>query len=155
MKLRRWTVIALLVGLEVALSLWSRPGRSPQAGAPWLQDARIDPPVLAMIQRSCGDCHSEDTYYPWYSYVVPVEWLINSDVNGGRRHLNFSHWQALPLARKERSLSEIANQVKDGDMPLVQYTLIHRGARLSGSETTAIFQWTQQERARLIAEGRQ
>ena len=116
-----------------------------------MSGARIDPRVLSIIERSCGDCHSETTYYPWYSYVAPVSWLIQSDVSGGRKHLNLSHWSDYPLLRRERSLSEIANQVKDGGMPLPQYTLIHRNARLSPADANAIFQWTQTERARLIA----
>ena len=66
--------------------------------------------------------------------------------------MNLSRWDQYPLARRERLLSEIANQVKDGDMPLPQYLLIHRNAVLSPADVTAIFQWTQAERARLIAE---
>jgi hypothetical protein len=73
-------------------------------------------------------------------------------VDGGREHLNLSRWGEYSLQRKERCLSEIANQVKDREMPLWQYTLIHRDARLSDADVTAIFQWTQAERSRLIAE---
>jgi hypothetical protein len=117
-----------------------------------LPGAKIDPQVLSIIQRSCQDCHSEATHYPWYSFVAPVSWLIESDVSGGRLHLNLSRWSDYPLARKERSLSEIANQVKDRDMPLVPYTWIHRKAKLAEADVSAVFQWTQAERARLIAE---
>ena len=67
-------------------------------------------------------------------------------------HLNFSRWSEYPVARQERSLSEIANQVKDREMPLPQYTWIHRDAKLSEADVNAVFQWTQTERARLIAE---
>ncbi len=117
---------------------------------PLLSGAQIDPNVLAIFQRSCQDCHSENTHYPWYSYVAPVSWLIKYDVSEGRKHMNLSHWQDYPLQRRERLLSEIANQVKDRDMPVPQYLLIHRSARLSDAEIDAIFQWTQKERARLI-----
>jgi hypothetical protein len=147
----RWWPIGLL-GLVVGLSILTPPKQSGHAADPLLAGARIDPQVLSIIQRSCGDCHSDATHYPWYSYVAPVSWLVESDVDGGRRHLNLSHWSEYPLARRERSLSEIANQVKDRDMPLPQYTLIHRGAKLSVGDVDALFQWTQSERARLIAE---
>jgi len=140
------------LGLVGVLSILTSPSRSTHAGDPLLQGARIDPQVLSILERSCRDCHSEDTHYPWYSYVAPVSWLIESDVSGGRKHLNLSRWSDYPVARRERSLSEIANQVKDRDMPLVQYTWIHRGAKLSASDVNAVFQWTQMERARLIAE---
>lgn len=137
-----------------ALSILTPPRRSSHTGDPLLQGAQIDASVLAILRRSCADCHSEDTHYPWYSYVAPVSWLVESDVDGGRRHLDFSNWSDYPLVRKERSLSEIANQVKDRDMPLPQYTWIHRNAKLSAADVDAIFAWTQQERARLIAGSR-
>lgn len=141
-----------LAGLMAVASVLTPPAKSDRAGDPLLAGAKIDPGVLALIERSCGDCHSEKTIYPWYSYVAPVSWLVESDVVRGRQHLNLSRWSEYPLVRRERSLSEIANQVKDGEMPLPQYTLIHRNARLSDADVSAIFQWTQAERARLIAE---
>lgn len=131
-------------------SILTSPSRSGKANQPLLSGAQVDPPVLAILQRSCQDCHSEATRFPWYSYVAPVSWLVENDVYGGRRHLNMTEWQDYSLQRRERLLSEIANQVKDRDMPLVQYTLIHRNAKLSDSDVDAIFQWTQQERERLI-----
>ena len=84
--------------------------------------------------------------------MPPVSWLIASDVSRGRMHLNFSKWSEYSIIRRERALSEIANQVKDGEMPLFSYLLIHRDARLSEVDTEAIFQWTQAERTRLIQE---
>jgi hypothetical protein len=139
------------LGLVGVLSILTPPSRSSHGSDALLQGAKIDPQVLSILERSCGDCHSEATHYPWYSYVAPVSWLIESDVSGGRNHLNFSRWSDYPVARRERSLSEIANQVKDREMPLPQYTWIHRNARLSPGDVNAVFQWTQTERARLIA----
>jgi Haem-binding domain len=138
--------------LLVLASLPSLPVRSDKAGLPLLADAQIDPAVLAIMQRSCRDCHSEATQYPWYAYVAPVSWLIKSDVTQGRTHLNLSRWNEYSLVQKQRSLSEIANQVKDHEMPLLEYTLLHPSARLSESDVGAIFRWTQAERSRLIAE---
>ena len=140
-----------LVGLLAVTSVMTPPDKSGDTAAPLLAGARVDPKVLSLFERSCGDCHTERTVYPWYSYVAPVSWLVQSDVASGRRHLNLSRWNDYTLVRRERSLSEIANQVKDGDMPLSYYTLIHRNARLSPADVNAIFQWTQAERARLIA----
>ena len=147
----RVVLLSVLI-LLAAASVFTAPVRSPGESLPVLAGARIDPQVLSLLKRSCGDCHSEATHYPWYAYVAPVSWLIQSDVSRGRLHLNLSRWSAYPLVRRERSLSEIANQVKDRDMPLPKYTLIHRDARLSDAEVNAIFQWTQAERARLIEE---
>jgi hypothetical protein len=149
---KRLRLLALsLVGLLAVASVLTPPDKSGDAGSPLLAGASIDPKVLSLLERSCGDCHSERTVYPWYSYVGPVSWLVQSDVARGRRHLNLSRWNEYPLVRRERSLSEIANQVEDGDMPVPYYTLIHRNARLSAADVSAIFHWTQAERARLIA----
>jgi hypothetical protein len=141
----------ILPACIVVLSLATMPTEPPAAGNAILSGAQIDPNVRAILERSCQDCHSEATRYPWYSYVAPVSFLIRSDVIRGREHLNLSRWSEYSLVRKERSLSEIANQVKDRDMPLSQYTLIHRNARLSDADIDAVFRWTQAERSRLIA----
>jgi len=151
-KKRLRIALPAVVGLLALASLLTLPEKSDPAGGPILAGAQIDPAVLALIERSCGDCHSERTVYPWYSYVAPVSWLVQSDVRNGRRHLNLSRWSEYPLVRRERSLSEIANQVKEGEMPLPIYLVIHRDARLSTADVDAIFRWTQAERARLIEE---
>jgi hypothetical protein len=145
-------ILLFSIMLLAVASLLTLPFKSDKADLPLLASAQIDPPVLAIMQRSCQDCHSEATQYPWYAYVAPVSWLVKSDVTQGRTHLNLSAWNEYSLARKERSLSEIANQVKDHEMPLWQYTLLHPSARLSESDVNAIFRWTQAERSRLIAE---
>ena len=56
------------------------------------------------------------------------------------------------MAWRQRLLSEIANQVKDREMPIRSYTLLHAEARLTDAEIEAVFKWTQNERARLIEE---
>jgi hypothetical protein len=139
-----------LVGLTVA-SFASRPKIIDDATGPLLSGAQTPPAVLAVIDRACRDCHSEATRYPWYSYVAPISFLIQKDVAGGRRHLNLSRWRELPLLRRTRALSEIANQVQNREMPLSIYTLMHSEARLSEADIESLFEWTQAERARLIS----
>ncbi len=151
MRFVRPVLLALLVFLAVAsVATWPKP--SADARAPLLAGAQIDPSLRAVIERSCRDCHSEATQYPWYSYIAPVSFLIRRDVKVGREHLNLSRWSEYSLVRRERCLSEIANQVRDGEMPLGLYTSIHPHASLSKTEAAAIFQWTQTERRRLIFE---
>ena len=99
-----------------------------------------DPPVTRAIRwdsprteqlatEACGDCHSNLTKWPWYTNVAPVSWLVQRDVDEGRSNLNFSEWdQAQP------DISDLVDQVQSGEMPPLQYKLIHGGARLSGAE---------------------
>lgn len=140
-----------------ALVIWSygtRPQPSTKAQRPLLAGAQIDHRTWDLIERSCRDCHSEATRYPWYSYIAPLSVLINKDVREGREHLNFSRWAEYPFVRRQRALSEIANQVKDGEMPPAPYTFVHKDAKLSDTDADAIFQWTQLERQRLILEAK-
>ena len=79
--------------------------------------------------RACRDCHSNETVWPWYSYVAPVSWLVSSDVNEGREHLNVSDWD-----RPDQHGDEAAEMVREGDMPLWFYLPLHARARLSPAE---------------------
>ena len=83
----------------------------------------------ALIWRACFDCHSNQTIWPWYSYVAPVSWLVQNDVDGGRRHLNFTEWD-----HPQRHAEDVAAQVKQGDMPLWFYVPLHPAARLTSAE---------------------
>ena len=142
----------MVLALVAIASLLTRPHVSEYAGAALLAGAHVPSEVRAAFERSCRDCHSEATNFPWYSYVAPISWLVVDDVTQGREHLNLSRWNEYSLVRRERCLSEIANQVQDGGMPLPSYTWIHPDAVLSPADVKAIFQWTQEERARLISE---
>jgi hypothetical protein len=144
----------VVIVLVVVASILSRPHASEKSSASLLVGAHVPSDVRAALERSCRDCHSEATHYPWYSYVAPISWLVKNDVTQGREHLNLSRWNEYSLIRRERCLSEIANQVQDGGMPLASYTWTHRNAVLSPSDIDAIFQWTQQERSRLIIESK-
>jgi hypothetical protein len=106
--------------------------------------ARMNPPgaVAGAIERSCRDCHSNATTWPWYSRIAPVSWLVTGDVNKGRSHLNFSEWGRLDARRSARILEAICEEVKSGDMPLGIYTVLHPSAKLSPEEVQAICGWT-------------
>ena len=45
--------------------------------------------VIAILRRACYDCHSNETKWPWYSYVAPVSWLVSDDVRDGRKTHEF------------------------------------------------------------------
>jgi hypothetical protein len=152
-KKKRLRISALiLIGFVAGASAVGDIRSSVNLRAPLLGGAHVPPEVRSAIEKACRDCHSEATHYPWYSYIAPVSWLINRDVEAGRKHLNLSRWSEYSVVRRERCLSEIANQVQDGGMPLGIYVLMHPSAKLSKLDVRAIFEWTQSERARLIAE---
>ncbi len=110
---------------------------------------KVPPEIAAVLKRSCMDCHSNQTAWPWYSYVAPVSWLVERDVRRGRDHMNLSEWNQYDFTRQEKLLADIASAVKNSEMPVPQYTLIHRDAKLSGAETDLLYGWARLERRRL------
>lgn len=106
--------------------------------------ARSNPPVVAepqwdsprtreLFRRSCGDCHSNSTVWPWYSRVAPLSWVVAHDVAEGRERLNVSEWQ-----RPQKDAHESAKEVREGEMPLRSYLWAHPEARLSDAERQAL-----------------
>ena len=101
--------------------------------------------VQQIMQRSCFDCHSNETVWPWYSYVAPVSWLVKHDVEEGREHLNFSEWDKLNQKRKMKRLEEIVEEVEEGKMPMPIYLIMHGDAEVSAAELAVLREWSQQE----------
>jgi heme-binding protein len=81
--------------------------------------------------NSCQDCHSNHTEWLWYTNVAPVSWLVQSDVDGGREHLNLSTWD-----KAQPGLDEVVQQIQSGEMPPLKYWIspYHRSARLSDTQ---------------------
>jgi tRNA G26 N,N-dimethylase Trm1 len=96
------------------------------------------------LQVSCYDCHSNNTAYPWYNKIQPVAWLLENHVEEGKAELNFNEWGSLSKRRKKSKLKSIISQIKDDEMPLCSYTLIHRNAILTEAEKQEIIQWMTQ-----------
>lgn len=102
--------------------------------------------VKAVFERSCKNCHSNETAWPWYGYVAPASWVVAHDVHKARNKMNFSDWGSYSAQRKEDRLEEICEQVTKGDMPDRKYAVMHRNARTSPEERTAVCQWTDDSR---------
>ena len=99
--------------------------------------------VETVLRRSCADCHSNQTRWPWYSYVAPTSWIVAHDVHAARRQMNFSEWAGYSERKREERLNGICEQVVNGDMPEGKYALIHRRARVTEDERAAICQWVE------------
>ena len=111
--------------------------------------ATVPDDVNAILSRSCNDCHSNETVYPWYSNVSPASWFLQDHINEGRSELNFSLWGTYAESRKARKLDEICENAKSREMPLPSYLWIHRDARLSDDEIARLCRWTEQARSEL------
>ncbi|MBE7491151.1 MAG: heme-binding domain-containing protein [Planctomycetes bacterium] len=91
------------------------------------------PATRELAKRACFDCHSNETAWPWYSHVAPISWLVQRDVDEGRRKLNFSQWD-----KPQKEADEAANAVREGEMPLWIYLPTHPEARLTDAEKQAL-----------------
>jgi hypothetical protein len=98
--------------------------------------------VQSILKRSCNDCHSHETVYPFYSNIAPISWQVIDHINEGRRKLNFSIWNTYEAKKKKRKLEGICEEMQSGEMPMPQYTLIHRDAILSADDIKAVCDWT-------------
>lgn len=149
-KALKITVIVLAAIFVVAQFI--RPDRSAPAVNPaetLEANANVPENVKAILQRSCNDCHSNATAYPWYSNISPASWFLQNHINEGRHELNFSTWGTYAENRKARKLDEICEMVRSREMPLPSYLWIHRYAAMSDDDIRTICVWTEAVRAEM------
>jgi hypothetical protein len=149
-RIVKWCLILAACGLGFLQFI--RPARTnPMSDESRSIQARLHltPEVGAILDRSCSDCHSNNTRWPWYSNVSPVSWFVIDHVNHGRKHLNFSDWERLNNRESQQMLGSMCKEVKAGYMPLDSYLKIHRDARLSAADVKTLCDWTQAETKRL------
>lgn len=115
--------------------------RPTQTNPPTTAEIQAPAEVVTLLKRSCYDCHSNETKWPWYSQVAPVSWLVSRDVNDGRKHLNFSDWESYEPGRKLKKFKEIEEEVGEGEMPMAIYLPLHPEAKLTDAERTLLVEW--------------
>lgn len=110
---------------------------------PITSDIPTSPEVKSILRKSCYDCHSNETIWPWYSNVAPVSWLVASDVHEGRRELNFSTWDRYDAGKQAHKIHEIWEEVETDEMPLWFYKPLHPEAELSAEDMATLKAWVQ------------
>ena len=137
-KLLKWFGLSLVV-VFLLMQL-----KQPDRTNPPVESAIEAPPeIAAILQRSCNDCHSHQTEWPWYSYVAPVSWWVGEHVEHARGDLNFSRWPVLDFEALEHMFEEIDEQIGKDEMPLKSYLILHPEARLSDEDKAALRGWAQ------------
>ena len=125
-------IIFIVIGVALVLAILAQLIPLPARGnnPPVAAEPKWDSPQTRdLAKRACFDCHSNETTWPWYSYVAPVSWLIYRDVTEGRSRLNFSEWN-----QNQRAALEASEQVLSGEMPPFYYVPLHPSARLTTAE---------------------
>lgn len=107
--------------------------------------------VKNILERACYDCHSNNTKYPWYNNIQPVAWWLSAHVKDGKEELNFDEFTNKSTRFQYRKLEEVEEQVREGEMPLPSYTIIHKDAILTEAEKNALYAWAASARAGIEA----
>jgi len=117
-------------------------------------EATTDVPenVAEVLKRSCNDCHTNQTVYPWYSNITPVNWLLADHVDEGRSELNFSVWNTYSAKKKKHKFDEICDQIIGGEMPHYQYIWMHGDAKLSNADKRLLCDWARAEKLKVVVE---
>ena len=97
--------------------------------------------VQTILRNACYDCHSNNTTYPWYSNIQPMAWMMKRHIDNGKEKLNFSEFGSYSSRRQISKLKGIANQIKDDEMPLSSYKMMHSKATLTKEEKVLIMDW--------------
>ena len=97
--------------------------------------------IHATLKKSCYDCHSNNTIYPWYANIQPVGWWLQNHVNEAKRELNFDEFGTYEQKKAKHKFEEIEEVVIEGEMPLSSYTLIHRETKLTAEQRASIASW--------------
>ena len=138
--MRRRTVVALVV-LVILIAIQLVP--LDRSNPPIRGEIQVPRAVSEVFRRSCYDCHSNETHWPWYSYVAPISWMLVHHVNEGREEVNFSTWSGLSDKERSEIVREIWEETSKGKMPLRGYLVIHPEAKLSDAALEALRAWSE------------
>jgi Haem-binding domain len=144
--MKRWKIILgglLLLLLAVQFIPVNLPEVAKDNPGDIMKSGLVSQEVANLLKNSCYSCHSNETVYPWYSYVAPSSWLVKRDVMEAREELNFSTWSELDQRKMIKKLDDIASEVGEGNMPMPIYTLIHGSAKLNDTQRQLIVTWTE------------
>jgi hypothetical protein len=141
-KVIKWSLLIIVILLVVIQ--FFRPEKNISSGVSGQEISKhygVPAKVLAVLQRSCYDCHSNNTAYPWYNNIQPFAWILADHVKEGKDELNFSTFASYSPKKAAHKLDEVVGETEEGEMPLSSYTVIHRNAVLSDQEVKMIHDW--------------
>ena len=108
--------------------------------------------VKTLLKDACYDCHSNNTEYPWYSNIQPLSWVLSNHVVKGKKKFNFDDFMNYSQKRKDHKLDELVDEIKEGEMPLKPYSLLHKEARLTDVQKQQIIDWANNVRTQIAQE---
>ena len=144
MSLKKKIVLGLLAGFVAIQFIQPARNKSDKILQTDIQKLYAVPDkVLAILQNSCYDCHSNNTQYPWYSFIQPVAWWMSSHIRKGKANLNFSEFGTYSTRKQQSKLQAIVNSIKDETMPISSYALLHKSVKLTIDDKAIMRSWVE------------
>jgi len=140
--MRPWIAAAITVAAVMSLGYvhpFGNPRVEPAEGlGTLLQGAKMPANAKAVLVQKCTDCHSSETRWPVYARIAPGSWLIERDIVEARKKMDLSRWEQMPANQQEVLMAKIFEEAKSGDMPPLQYRLLHWDAKLSKGDVQTL-----------------
>ncbi len=137
------TILIILVGIFLLIQFFGINRSVPPTDPALDLMAVTQPPerIEYLIHQGCYDCHSYETEYPWYAYVEPVSWFLQSHITEAREHMNFSEWGNYSMNQRQKKFEHAARMVKNRKMPLWSFRIEHPEARLTDGQIDTLSHW--------------
>lgn len=107
----------------------------------FLKETNPPEDVKIILTKTCIDCHSDVTQYPWYNNITPVNFWLAAHVKDGKKHFNLSNWEGNSIKRKDHKFEELIEMIEEKEMPLNSYTWTHDEAKLTDEQRKAVIVW--------------
>jgi hypothetical protein len=135
-------ILVLLIALLIIQFIHPKKNQADGAQASFIGNVfPVPEKVEVILAKACNDCHTNNTNYPWYTNLQPVHWWLNNHILEGKNELNFDDFTNKSPRVQYHKMEEIAEQVKEGEMPLESYTWLHKNAKLSDVEKNELINW--------------
>lgn len=141
------------IALLQVVPLFPRTNPSAPPSSSLRNQVEVPTEIDHLLRRSCWNCHSNETSWPWYAHVAPIRWLIVRDVEKARRTMNFSSWTEQAGKKLQQAVGMLAASCSDvtvGRMPKPEYLFLHSEANLSEADKRGFCAWTAREGGRLL-----
>ncbi|AFL97291.1 heme-binding domain-containing protein [Ornithobacterium rhinotracheale] len=133
-------IVVVLIAIQLIPVDLSNPASVPEDDFFYINEAPAE--VQSLVHSACYDCHSNETVYPWYAKIAPVNFWLKNHINEGREELNFSNWaRYVALNKANKKLDECAEKTQNKKMPLSSYTWLHEEARLTDAQRAALVKY--------------
>ena len=138
-----------LKGVAVALGLLGAGLASAQFVRPERANLNTDPShtiratfassdVGPVLDRACGECHSNAMSSRWYTRIAPFSLLIARGAREGRMAVNFSEWATYSPMQQHAFLLASCADARAGKMPMPAYLRFRPDAKLSPRDIDTI-----------------